>query len=174
MVRVNLVIDRCAAAESGGQTPMGGAGTATVAAGDLQRSIEFYKRVFGFRVERDTRRNSRVSARLAGPNDVRLVVRAIDAVRPPAALPRLQFVVGDLDAAREVLWDAGVSVSRDSGQPDQIFRGPNGRSLYIRDPAGNEIELVESCSGHARAAVERNCRVARWRRAMRRRCTAAG
>jgi catechol 2,3-dioxygenase-like lactoylglutathione lyase family enzyme len=168
MVRVNRVIDR-SAAESDDHMSTGDAGTATVSAGDLVRSIEFYKRVFGFHVQQDMRRSSRVSARLTGPNDIRLVVRAIDAGRPAVALPRLRFVVGDLEDARAVLWDAGVGVSRDSGQPDQIFRGPTGRSLYIRDPAGNEIELVEGHGAGCRRSLDGNCRINRWRRAMRRR-----
>ncbi len=170
MVRVDRVIDG-SGAESGGGLSTGGAGT--VAADNLARSVEFYRRVFGFRPEQDER-SSRASAQLSGPNRNRLLIRTFGAVRAETERPRLRFVVGNLDEAREALWDAGVSVSRDSGQPDQIFRDPNGRSLYIRDPDGNEIELIESCAEHTHAGSGRNCRVLGWRRVMRRRCSAAG
>lgn len=172
MVRVNRVIDR-SGADNGDGLSTGGAGTGTVAAGNLARSVEFYRRVFGFRPEQDER-SSRVSAQLSGPNRNRLLIRTFEAVRAETGRPRLRFVVGNLDEVREVVWDSGVRVSRDSGQPDQIFRGPNGRSLYISDPDGNEIELVENSAENARAAGGRNCRVAGWRRVMRRRCSAAG
>lgn len=171
MVRVNRVIDR-PGAENGDGLLAGEAGAGTVAAEDLARSVEFYRRVFSFHLEPD-RQGSRVSAQLTGPNQNRLLIRAFDAVQPETPRPRLRFAVANLDEAREALWDSGVGVSRDSGQPDQIFRGPNGRSLYIRDPDGNEIELVEGCAEQRRADVGGDCRVAGWRRAMRRRCSEA-
>jgi catechol-2,3-dioxygenase len=51
--------------------------------------------------------------------------------------------LSDLDAVRAQVWTLGVKVAHDSGEPDHIFRRRGGASLYVHDPDGNEIELVE-------------------------------
>lgn len=47
------------------------------------------------------------------------------------------FSVGALDEWRERLAAAGVAVEQ------EVERPGGGRSLYVRDPAGNSVELVE-------------------------------
>ena len=175
MIRVSQLIDR-STASSCGRSAVRSLDTAMLAARDLPRSVRFYTRVFGFRVEEQASRGDPARARLAGPGTLRLVLHREDAglARSAAASSRLCFRVADLDAVREALWDAGIAVARDSGDPDQIFRRANGRALYIRDPHGNEIELVEEHSREACAELRRRCRVAHWRRAVRRRFSAAG
>jgi hypothetical protein len=61
----------------------------------------------------------------------------------PNTLQRWGFVVTDLDWTRQAVWDLGIDIANESGEPDQIYRRQNGRSLYIRDPDSNVIELVE-------------------------------
>lgn len=175
MIRVTQLIDRSMAPWHD-RSAVSSLDTAMIAARDLVRSVSFYARVFGFRPEEAGRVSELGSARLSGPGNLRLVIHREDAavIRPAGEPGPLCFRVADLDATREALWDAGVAVSRDSGEPDQIFRHANGRALYIRDPHGNEIELVEDAAAAARPALHRHCRVARWGRAVRRRCQAAG
>lgn len=113
-----------------------------VATRDPRRAVRFYERVFGFR--------------LLGPADANPVVLQATArtdivlhdVRDPGVehrgfLDAFGFVVPNLDRARQQAWDLGVEIARDSGAPDQIYRWSNGRSLYVRTPDGNEIELAE-------------------------------
>ena len=124
---------------------------------DLARSVEFYRRVFGFR---------RPSA-LAGVGAGELLLAARGGaeiwLRPRCEAPdeaarsrrrgrRWAFVVTNLEEVREIVWDLGVKVARDSGEPDHIFRGRSGASLYVHDPDGNEIELVERAGPRSRAS----------------------
>jgi hypothetical protein len=52
-------------------------------------------------------------------------------------------VVVDIDWVRRAVWDLGIGIAKDSGEPDQIYRWENGRTLYILDPDANVIELVD-------------------------------
>ncbi len=44
---------------------------------------------------------------------------------------------GELDACAEELRDRGIELEREVDWPQ------GGRSIYVRDPAGNSVELVE-------------------------------
>ena len=78
------------------------------------------------------------------PGKALVIHDAGSAVRQRAQLERRWgFAVKDLDAVRQLVWELGVSVARDSGAADHIHRWANGRSLYVRAPDGVEIELVE-------------------------------
>src|SRR5690606_26019168 len=81
--------------------------------------------------------------------DVRLVIHDAQAAvrRKARCVKRWGFVVGDLDRVRELVWELGVKVARDSGAPDHIYRWPSSRSLYVQAPDGHEIQLVEIRSG---------------------------
>ncbi len=113
---------------------------------DLRRSAEFYRRVFGFWPRRSgldfVSRDGDVrvlSARRRA--ELELVQRSTR--RVASQNRRWAFVVADLEEVREQVWELGVEVARDSGEPDHIFRRRGSASLYVRDPDGNEIELVE-------------------------------
>ena len=45
---------------------------------------------------------------------------------------------GELDAWREVLREKGIKIEQEVDWNDR-----GGRSIYVRDPAGNSVELVE-------------------------------
>lgn len=148
----------------------------TITVRDLRRSMEFYRRVFGFRVAENESRPSCTSEIMAGPGHTRLAIHEYgDRASLPVPLSRdWGFVVSDLESVRDAIWDLGVNVAHDSGEPDQIYRRPNGRSLYIHDPDGNEIELVEECVDRRRTGPFGNCRSngSPWRRWVRPDCPA--
>ena len=58
----------------------------------------------------------------------------------PAGAIHVAFAVGEgeLDAWRERLADQGVELEQ-----DQDWERGGARSLYVRDPAGNSVELVD-------------------------------
>nr|MBO2512914.1 hypothetical protein [Gammaproteobacteria bacterium] len=114
-----------------------------VAATDLPRAVRFYSRVFGFEAVRSFAGGAAVAMRIA-PGKSLVIHDAGSAVRQGVRhLRRWGFVVNDLDTVRQLVWELGVAVARDSGAADHIYRWASGRSLYIRAPDGVEIELVE-------------------------------
>lgn len=165
MIRVSKLISR---PEAGANLRLAVSGISgvTIPVRDLGRSIRFYSRVFGFRASAEAKPAPRRTAKLAAPGDARIALHecAEASSRPVPIHRRWGFLVDDLDRAREALWDLGVKVADDGGSPDQIRRWPNGRSLRVRDPDGNEIELIEECRDRAGELRERCPGRAAWRR----------
>jgi catechol 2,3-dioxygenase-like lactoylglutathione lyase family enzyme len=124
-----------------------GGGAVVVPVRDVGKSVEFYRRVFGFRTP-PTRRGASAAASVTGPVPVAAHERAELWLQPRGERPvqprRWTFTVTNLDDVREKVWELGVKIARDSGDPDHIFRRRGGGSLYVHDPDGNEIELVET------------------------------
>jgi catechol 2,3-dioxygenase-like lactoylglutathione lyase family enzyme len=116
-----------------------------VPVGDCRRSAEFYRRVFGLRPRPALSGNAAPAELFVTDGVVRVCLRRAHCVSLPAWLrtTRWGFVVADLDATRAQVWELGVQVVRDSGELDHIYRRSGADSLYVRDPDGNEIELVE-------------------------------
>lgn len=165
MIRVRKLVSRLHGSENL-QLSVNGISGVTIAARDLERSIDFYSTVFGFRVAGEGRSVPRRSATLAAPGEALLAIH--EQGSGPRTVPlhsRWGFLVDDLDGARAAIWDLGVKVADDNGAPDHIHRWSNGRSLSIRDPDGNEIELVEECREHAAGPRHRRCAAGRaWHR----------
>jgi catechol 2,3-dioxygenase-like lactoylglutathione lyase family enzyme len=97
----------------------------------LERAIDFYGRLFGFRVAEDTRHEPTPSVVMRAGERVRLAIHSESGTEVLRADDerRSTFMVVDLDRVREILWNRGVRVRR--------------HSLTIVDPDGHEIELVE-------------------------------
>jgi catechol 2,3-dioxygenase-like lactoylglutathione lyase family enzyme len=125
---------------------------ATLVVDDLARSIDFYTQVFGFRLA-ERAASPCASALLTGSGNARLTLHEHCDKMVPLTHRHWGFVVRDLEDVREAVWDLGVKVARESGEPDQIHRRPGGHSLYIQDPDGNEIELIEPRRARCRAAA---------------------
>jgi lactoylglutathione lyase len=174
MIRVSQLISRPAAGE-GLRLSVSGIAGVTVPVRDLGRAVAFYSRVFGFRIVREGQAEPRRSATLAGPGDALLALHEQGPAHRPVPMHRhWGFVVDNLDRVREAVWDLGVNVAHDNGEPDHIFRWLNGRSLCVSDPDGNEIHLIEECRDSARTDLLRRCPArAAWRRWVKPDCSAA-
>jgi catechol 2,3-dioxygenase-like lactoylglutathione lyase family enzyme len=111
---------------------------------DLRRSVDLYSQVFGFSVVESVRRGAGRSMLMAARRfHVAIHERQRDGSEPERAL-RWRFVVDDLDRARASVWDLGLVPIRDGAhEPRRDRRGLPSRSFVIRDPGGNEIEVVE-------------------------------
>jgi catechol 2,3-dioxygenase-like lactoylglutathione lyase family enzyme len=117
-----------------------------LAARDLRRSVGFYTRAFGFRSVGTPGKSSRRAAVLtASAFSAELVIHETSESGAPMrnVLQRWGFVVVDIDWVRQAVWDLGIGIAKDSGEPDQIYPWENGRTLYILDPDANVIELVD-------------------------------
>jgi catechol 2,3-dioxygenase-like lactoylglutathione lyase family enzyme len=110
---------------------------------DVEESIDFYTRHFGFTL--------RSSAAPAFADVVRGHLRLLlsgaksSAGRPmpdgrtpgPGGWNRIHFVVEDIAADVERLRAAGLTFRND------IISGPGGRQILLEDPSGNPIELFQ-------------------------------
>ena len=112
-------------------------------ASDVAAAAAFYRDVLGLRL-------------VEGPDELAAVFRLDDggvllifdparSGTPGRAVPshgaegagHIAFSVDELDAAAEELRAAGIEIEREIEWPQ------GGRSVYVRDPAGNSVELVE-------------------------------
>jgi catechol 2,3-dioxygenase-like lactoylglutathione lyase family enzyme len=113
---------------------------------DVQDSIDFYTRHFGFEL-----RSTAVPAfadvvrgqlrlLLAGP-DSSAGRPMPDGRKPgPGGWNRIHFVVDDINREVERLRDAGVRFR------NEIISGPGGRQILLEDPSGNPVELFQPAS----------------------------
>jgi catechol 2,3-dioxygenase-like lactoylglutathione lyase family enzyme len=112
-----------------------------VYAGDLEPARAFYRDVLGLREVED-------GVFRLDDDGVLLLFDPAESSRPGRVVPshgpegatHVAFSVGadELDAWRERLADLGVELEQ-----DQDWERGGARSLYVRDPAGNSVELVE-------------------------------
>ena len=109
---------------------------------DVSAAIEFYTTHLGFTVSTafppafaDVVRGP-LRLLLSGPTSSGARVTPADAAG--CGRNRIHLIVDDLDAERERLERAGVTLRSD------VVAGPGGRQFLIADPAGNLVEIFES------------------------------
>jgi catechol 2,3-dioxygenase-like lactoylglutathione lyase family enzyme len=112
-----------------------------VYATDLEAARVFYREVLGLREVEDGvfRLDDDGVLLLFDPTESSRPGRVVPSHGPDGAT-HVAFAVGagELDAWRERLADQGVELEQ-----EQCWRGGEVRSLYVRDPAGNSVELVD-------------------------------
>jgi catechol 2,3-dioxygenase-like lactoylglutathione lyase family enzyme len=110
---------------------------------DVDRSIDFYTRHFGFTLGHNASPafaeviRGKLRLLLAGPKSS--AGRPMpDGRKPePGGWNRIHFVVDDIAAEVERLRSAGLSFR------NEIVSGPGGRQILLDDPSGNPIELFQ-------------------------------
>jgi glyoxylase I family protein len=110
---------------------------------DVARSVEFYSRHFGFRIEHQ--RLPVFATLVLGPLDLLLSGPAASGSRPmpdgrvqgPGGWNRLVLRVDNLPGWIEKLRKAGLRFR------NAMVTGPGGRQIQVEDPDGNSIELFE-------------------------------
>jgi catechol 2,3-dioxygenase-like lactoylglutathione lyase family enzyme len=110
---------------------------------DVEESIDFYTRHFGFELRHNASPafadvvRGQLRLLLAGPKS--------SAGRPmpdgrqpgPGGWNRIHFIVDDIAGEVERLRSAGLSFRND------IISGPGGQQILLDDPSGNPIELFQ-------------------------------
>jgi catechol 2,3-dioxygenase-like lactoylglutathione lyase family enzyme len=110
---------------------------------DVEESIEFYTRHFGFDLGHNASPafaevvRGRLRLLLAGPQSS--AGRPMpDGRKPgPGGWNRIHFVVDDIAGEVERLRSAGLQFRND------IISGPGGQQILLDDPSGNPIELFQ-------------------------------
>lgn len=110
---------------------------------DVQESIDFYTRHFGFQVRRSAAPafadigRGHLRLLLAGPTSSAGRAMPNGDLPGPGGWNRIHFVVEDLDREVQRLGDAGVTFR------NEVVVGPGGRQILVDDPSGNPIELFQ-------------------------------
>jgi catechol 2,3-dioxygenase-like lactoylglutathione lyase family enzyme len=110
---------------------------------DVEESIDFYTRHFGFAVLSSAapafadvvRGNLRLL--LSGPKSSAGRPMPDGRTPGPGGWNRIHFIVDDIAAEVERLRSAGLSFRND------IVSGPGGQQILLEDPSGNPIELFQ-------------------------------
>ena len=111
---------------------------------NLDRSIDFYSRLFGWKVRwRGETSDGKLAAHVGDDRSYLALFEARDHTPPPpqksydlVGLNHFGFVIDDLDAVKLRLSELGIE-----SKSDQTY--DPGRHLYFHDPDGVEIELVQ-------------------------------
>ncbi|MGR6915923.1 VOC family protein [[Actinomadura] parvosata] len=112
---------------------------------DLDASKEFYLRIFGFEVARESREDGRRYVLLAQDGALVLTLWQQSEGRFPTALPglhHLSFQVADLDAVRraeQVIRELGAPLYHDGVVPHG--EGASSGGVFFEDPDGIRLEI---------------------------------
>jgi len=117
---------------------------------DLDASIDFYRRVFGFKVLEDGRRNPPGGWAIVGlPGAVYLALGVTKDPSPAQGkrIAHFGLVIEDASSTLEQLKQEGVTVVPRGPGGSEILPYPRSQSIYIKDPDGHEIELTTRFGG---------------------------
>ena len=113
---------------------------------DVERSIEFYTRHLGFKLEHQAGSMfasvsiSDLKLFLSGPGSSGARALPDGRQQEPGGWHRIVLRVDDLASALETMKEAGLHFR------NEVETGPAGSQIQIEDPDGNPIELFEPAS----------------------------
>ena len=115
---------------------------------DTDRARRFYAETLGLRVS-DGQEAGLLVLHIAGDRDIIVYPKADH--HTPASFTILNFPVDDIEAAVDQLVARGVEFERYQGtemETDEkgIFRGGGPKIAWFRDPAGNDMSVIEVSS----------------------------
>ncbi len=114
---------------------------------NLEESISFYQKVFGFKVyEKGRGFSAAYPYAIIGKSKVLML--ALYENHEAGSEKRLNHIginITNFEEALEVIKDNSVEISIYGDK--EIIEYPNSKSIYIKDPDGNEIELSSNFAG---------------------------
>ena len=111
---------------------------------DLTKTIEFYKKLFGFEIRKDDNSPNKLDApsKIIGNDSIKLCLYEDPQVTPTGGIAHFGFHIENFDDIMKKCDELGVEV---------LYDGPvdfeKSRSVYIKDPTGYDIELSEVIGG---------------------------
>ena len=106
---------------------------------NLQKSVEFYKKLFGFEVKKE---QPEEDSKIIGNDNIKLCLYEDPQMSPEGGIAHFGFNIENFEDIIEKCNSLGVEV---------LYDGPvkfeKSRSVYIKDPSGYSIELSEVPGG---------------------------
>ena len=117
---------------------------------DLDASIDFYRRVFGFKVLEDGRSNAPGGWAIIGISGIVYLALGVTKDSSPPQGKRIAhfgLVIEDALSTLDRLKQEGVTIVPRGPGGGAILAYPRSQSIYIRDIDGHEIELTTRFGG---------------------------
>ena len=110
---------------------------------DLEKSVEFYKNLFGFEIKQEENENKLdAPSKIIGNDTIKLCLYEVPDMSPEGGIAHFGFNVVNFNEIIEKCKKLGVEI---------LYNGPieweQSKSVYIKDPSGYEIELGEISGG---------------------------
>ncbi len=117
---------------------------------NLEKSVDFYSRVFGFKIYEDSTYN-KTPYKIIGKSGAAMLClyqnkkSPIDSEKQKSSINHIGFNIDFYDEIVKDLERMEVKINYINGSA--IIEYPESKSIYISDPDGNEIELTEQIAG---------------------------
>ncbi len=110
---------------------------------DLEKSVEFYKNLFGFEIKQEENSNKLdAPSKIIGNDTIKLCLYEIPEMSPEGGIAHFGFNVTNFNEIIQKCKELEVEV---------LYGGPveweKSKSVYIKDPSGYEIELGKVSGG---------------------------
>ena len=110
---------------------------------DLEKSVEFYKNLFGFEIKQEENPNKiDAPSKIIGNDSIKLCMYEIPDMSPEGGIAHFGFNIANFNEVITRCKDLGVEVLYGG-----IVDWDKSKSVYIVDPSGYEIELGEIPGG---------------------------
>lgn len=111
---------------------------------DLEKTVEFYKNLFGFEIRKDDNSPNKLDApsKIIGNDSIKLCLYEDPQMSTAGGIAHFGFHVANFDDIIDKCKEFNVKI---------LYDGPvefeKSRSVYIKDPSGYDIELSEVSGG---------------------------
>ncbi len=110
---------------------------------DLEKSVEFYKNLFGFEIKQEENPNKiDAPSKIIGNDAIKLCMYEVPDMSPEGGIAHFGFNITNFNEIIEKCKELGVQVLYGG-----IVDWDKSKSIYIVDPSGYEIELGEISGG---------------------------
>ncbi len=110
---------------------------------DLEKSVEFYKNLFGFEIKQEENPNKiDAPSKIIGNDSIKLCMYEVPDMSPEGGIAHFGFNIANFNDVITRCKELGVEVLYGG-----IVDWDKSKSVYIVDPSGYEIELGEISGG---------------------------
>ncbi len=110
---------------------------------DLEKSVEFYKNLFGFEIKQEENPNKiDAPSKIIGNDAIKLCMYEVPDMSPEGGIAHFGFNITNFNEIIQKCKELGVEVLYGG-----IVDWDKSKSVYIVDPSGYEIELGEISGG---------------------------